>query len=321
MSEVYASKWKDASGTVRMEDLFTDERLHEDVQDWLSLFQLCALKIQNEAVVEGMGSTMNRHATSVRGLTLDKYVKESFIEYNGPAPSECDGFLSAAHGLHFKGKPWKFHHTDVRNRGKYQPRHVFGCVAVEDVFIWDREAEKGLLMSQRSRDRVGGEGMPVRLDSGGATEVDVGQSTCGGANWGREVLGDREELGEEAWAWLQGLSVGGCAIRDFPSRMVPKRVRGLFTKCVMAALGRMRLDPEDVEAYKLILLLPRLALQPVRVDGSAMQYVKSKEDAQQGDPLGPPYLGAPLQTVLERVQKRHPEMVLEATEKHDRRMQ
>ncbi|KAK3232660.1 hypothetical protein CYMTET_56995 [Cymbomonas tetramitiformis] len=217
MSEVYASKWKDASGTVRMEDLFTDERLHEDVQDWLSLFQLCALKIQNEAVVEGMGSTMNRHATSVRGLTLDK------------------------------------------------------------------EAEKGLLMSQRSRDRVGGEGMPVRLDSGGATEVD---GEC-----------------------VRGLSVGGCAIRDFPSRMVPKRVRGLFTKCVMAALGRMRLDPEDVEAYKLILLLPRLALQPVRVDGSAMQYVKSKEDAQQGDPLGPPYLGAPLQTVLERVQKRHPEAV------------
>ncbi len=120
MTEGYASKWKDASGTVLMEDLFTDERLYEDVQDWLYLFQLCALKIQNEAVVEGMGSTIDRHATSVRGLTQDKYVKESFIEYNGPAPSECDGFLTAALGLHFKGKPWKFHHTDVRNRGKYQ---------------------------------------------------------------------------------------------------------------------------------------------------------------------------------------------------------
>ncbi|KAK3289849.1 hypothetical protein CYMTET_2730 [Cymbomonas tetramitiformis] len=116
MTEGYASKWKDASGTVLMEDLFTDERLYEDVQDWLYLFQLCcALKIQNEAVVEGMGSTIDRHATSVTGLTQDKYVKESFIEYNGPAPSECDGFFTAALGLHFKGKPWKFHHTDPGN--------------------------------------------------------------------------------------------------------------------------------------------------------------------------------------------------------------
>ncbi|KAK3240904.1 hypothetical protein CYMTET_49290 [Cymbomonas tetramitiformis] len=122
MSEGYTAKWKaDASGTVLMEDLFTDERLYEDVQDWLYLFQLCALKIQNEAVVEGMGSTIDRHATSVRGLPQDKYViNESFIEYNGCAPSECDFFFTAALGLYFKGKTWKSHHTYVRNRGKYQ---------------------------------------------------------------------------------------------------------------------------------------------------------------------------------------------------------
>eukprot|EP00854_Cymbomonas_tetramitiformis_P009003 gene9003-biopygen9168 len=81
--------------------------------------KLCALKIQNEAVVEGMGSTVDRHATAVRGLKQEKYAKESFIEYNGPESSEADGFLTAALNLHFKAKPWHFQHVDKRGRGKH----------------------------------------------------------------------------------------------------------------------------------------------------------------------------------------------------------
>ncbi|KAK3251828.1 hypothetical protein CYMTET_38854 [Cymbomonas tetramitiformis] len=50
---------------------------------------------------------------------------------------------------------------------------------------------------------------------------------------------------------------------DCPSLMVPKRLRGLFTECVMVALARMRVDPEDLEAYKLFFLVPRLVLQSV----------------------------------------------------------
>ncbi|KAK3289147.1 hypothetical protein CYMTET_3418 [Cymbomonas tetramitiformis] len=46
------------------------------------------------------------------------------------------------------------------------------------------------------------------------------------------------------------------------------------------------------------------------VDGSVMRFVKSKEGAQQGDPLGPLYLAAPLQVVLERVQEGHPSVVI-----------
>ncbi|KAK3273675.1 hypothetical protein CYMTET_18096 [Cymbomonas tetramitiformis] len=41
-----------------------------------------------------------------------------------------------------------------------------------------------------------------------------------------------------------------------------------------------------------------------------MRFVKSKEGRQQGDPLGPLYLAAPLQMVLERVQERHPSVVI-----------
>ncbi|KAK3250613.1 hypothetical protein CYMTET_40017 [Cymbomonas tetramitiformis] len=46
------------------------------------------------------------------------------------------------------------------------------------------------------------------------------------------------------------------------------------------------------------------------VDGSVMRFVKSKEGTQQGDPLGPLYLAAPLQVVLERVQEGHPSVVI-----------
>ena len=116
----YASKWRNASGTVIMEDIFTDPALFEGVHDWLYLLQLCTLKIQNEAVVEGMGSTIDRHAVAGRGLSQDNYVKESFIEYNGPSSTECEGFLTAALNLYFDGKPWRFEHTDKQSRGKYQ---------------------------------------------------------------------------------------------------------------------------------------------------------------------------------------------------------
>eukprot|EP00854_Cymbomonas_tetramitiformis_P004335 gene4335-biopygen4273 len=47
------------------------------------------------------------------------------------------------------------------------------------------------------------------------------------------------------------------------------------------------------------------------VDGSVMRFVKSTEGTQQGDPLGL-HLAAPLQTVLERVQERHPAVVISA---------
>ncbi|KAK3250745.1 hypothetical protein CYMTET_39884 [Cymbomonas tetramitiformis] len=47
-------------------------------------------------------------------------------------------------------------------------------------------------------------------------------------------------------------------------------------------------------------------------DGSVMRFIKSREGAQQGDPLGPLYLAAPLQAALERVQERHPAVVVMA---------
>ncbi|KAK3281651.1 hypothetical protein CYMTET_10566 [Cymbomonas tetramitiformis] len=78
------------------------------------------------------------------------------------------------------------------------------------------------------------------------------------------LSGDPEGLGEAGWAWLRGLSIDECAVGDYPSLMVPKKMQGLFTECVMIALRRMRVDTEDADAYKLFFLLPRLVLQPVQ---------------------------------------------------------
>ncbi|KAK3245707.1 hypothetical protein CYMTET_44747 [Cymbomonas tetramitiformis] len=103
--------------------------------------------------------------------------------------------------------------------------------------------------------RGGGASLSVqssRVERGERNRAQRGQAGMG--------AGEQEGAG---WEWLRGMSVGACAVSDCPSLMVPKRLRGLFTECVMLALARMRVDPEDLEAYKLFLLVLRLVLQPV----------------------------------------------------------
>ncbi|KAK3250322.1 hypothetical protein CYMTET_40283 [Cymbomonas tetramitiformis] len=74
-----------------------------------------------------------------------------------------------------------------------------------------------------------------------------------------------------------------CVVSDFPSLMAPKRMRGLFTECVMAALERMRVNPEDIEAYE---LLSRWELQPIPrgMQKGVAQIIK--EQGIRGDPEG-----------------------------------
>ena len=83
-------------GTEIMRVIFMEERFHKDCHDWLYIFNHCVLKTVNEAVVEGMGSIVDKHAYPKRGLSQDRYVKESIIDWNGPQTHECEGFLCAA---------------------------------------------------------------------------------------------------------------------------------------------------------------------------------------------------------------------------------
>ncbi|KAK3263561.1 hypothetical protein CYMTET_27644 [Cymbomonas tetramitiformis] len=101
---------------------------------------------------------------------------------------------------------------------------------------------------------------------------------AGGQHGGDSLVVDLDGLGEAGWTWLRALSVDECAVSDFPSMMVPKKLWGLFTECVMVALRRTRVDTEDVKAYKLFFLLPRLVLQPVQqgVKQGVAQVIKER---------------------------------------------
>ncbi len=96
-----------------------EERFYSDCHDWLYLFNHCVLKTVNEAVVEGMGSVVDKHADGRRGLSQERYVMESIIDWNGPESHECESFLEAALNRHFKGEDWNFGSTDQRH-GRYQ---------------------------------------------------------------------------------------------------------------------------------------------------------------------------------------------------------
>ena len=106
-------KDKRHSGTLIMKDVFTTPALRCGVGDFLYLFQHCALKTANEAVVEGMGSIVDRHADPRRGLSPDHYTMEAVIHFNGPLMHEADDLLRAALDRFFNGKDWHFTQTSA----------------------------------------------------------------------------------------------------------------------------------------------------------------------------------------------------------------
>ena len=87
-----------------MKFLLLNPSFREGTCDWLFLFEHCALKTMNEAVVEGMGSIVDRHAQGQRGLSQDALVMESFIEWNGPKPHLSEHVLKEALDHHFRKK-------------------------------------------------------------------------------------------------------------------------------------------------------------------------------------------------------------------------
>jgi hypothetical protein len=117
-SEAQARKWKGldseegerpVSGTVIMKDLFTQPALYGGLADWLYLFQHCALKTSNEAVVESMGCVLDHFASPVRNLSFVRFCRDAFTSWNGPKLGEAEDFLKAALDIYFEGKPWNFH--------------------------------------------------------------------------------------------------------------------------------------------------------------------------------------------------------------------
>ena len=59
------------------------------------------LKTMCEAVVEGMGSIVDKHASAKRGLSQQAMVEESYIEWNGPLRHEAKSLLIEALDYYF----------------------------------------------------------------------------------------------------------------------------------------------------------------------------------------------------------------------------
>ena len=68
------------------------------------MYQHCALKICNEAVVEGMCSVVNKHADGGGSLTFTPLAMETMIDYNKPAAANNDKLLTEALNLFFSPK-------------------------------------------------------------------------------------------------------------------------------------------------------------------------------------------------------------------------
>ena len=85
-----------------MQALLTLPALYEGVQEWNHFFSHMALKTLCEEVVEGMGSVIDRHATSFRGnIGQRRYSTEAMIHWNGPSPNDCEPYLARALDRHF----------------------------------------------------------------------------------------------------------------------------------------------------------------------------------------------------------------------------
>ena len=85
--------------------------------DFLHFFVHCALKMSNEAVVEGMCGCIAKFATKGRAsMDAENYAKLAFLKYNGPELHEADDIIRAAFDSYFRlpsgeQKPWHFEHT------------------------------------------------------------------------------------------------------------------------------------------------------------------------------------------------------------------
>ena len=99
----FSVRWKGASGTVIMKDVFTMERFYKDCHDYLYLFSHCGSKSMCEAVIEGCGSIWDKGARHHPSFTVG--TERGVIAWNAPRPwhPEAKVFVNHALAHLFKG--------------------------------------------------------------------------------------------------------------------------------------------------------------------------------------------------------------------------
>ena len=111
----FKTRWKGASGTVIMQDVFTNPRFYADCGDFLYLFQHCATKSLCEAVVEGMGGCWDRSSPANRHPSFESGVEEAVIAWSAPQPfhPEAKAFITKSlRGLYGEDYASHFHHSN-----------------------------------------------------------------------------------------------------------------------------------------------------------------------------------------------------------------
>ena len=132
-SNPYRDKWVGASGTTIMKDLYTNPDLYDKVHDWSYLYNHCVLKIQNEAVVEGMGSTLNKHAKAERHLDQVNYFRGAFVDYNCPASHDSDSIIIEVVNRLAKNSRWHF--NSGRVHGGFSQKKTSALIRVDPGLI------------------------------------------------------------------------------------------------------------------------------------------------------------------------------------------
>lgn len=113
----FKTKWAGASGTVIMQDVFTNPRFYADCPDYLYLFKHCATKTMCEAVVEGMGGTWDKSSPDDRHPSFTSGIEEAVIAWSAPQPfhAEAAPFVAKSlRGLFGEDYRSHFHHTNAQ---------------------------------------------------------------------------------------------------------------------------------------------------------------------------------------------------------------
>jgi hypothetical protein len=167
-----------------MKALFTDAKLYVALPDVLYLFQLCALKTSNEAVVEGMGSIMDIHASPRRNLDQENYAQEAIVHFNGPPLNLAEDVVKEALNSRFP-RGWHFTSTDTSIKAhkgtlKFQviSKAIFRLKQVSAKLSFFNKPAEGRAARAASCGGVGAaaEGGAINGNGGGVEEIETEHS-------------------------------------------------------------------------------------------------------------------------------------------------
>ena len=108
-SIIYQDVIKTFSSVKVLHGLCQQEKYYTDIQVFLALALKLLCKTPNEAVVESIGSVLQKHMKSERNAKQTTFENELNIDWNGPVVSQADHLFSRSLDRKFGSrKKWRF---------------------------------------------------------------------------------------------------------------------------------------------------------------------------------------------------------------------